>query len=108
VTNNNTATGTGILNLVPRWNNIAVTNAGASAVWVTTNSFAGTPSSSVDGAVEIPPVTTMVLANQLPVWYQSATVLKNNLGFETINTAGMANPGTQVNASGTVTIAGCG
>lgn len=114
MTNINTATLTasGTATLTPRWNCVAVTNDNATAVvYVTTNNTAPNAGAPVDGQVTIPAGATMVLANQLRVWNQSATVLQNNLGFESISTAGMTNPGTIVQVTGvvtSVTVAGCG
>jgi hypothetical protein len=105
------------LQLVARWNCVAVTNVSTNPLYVTTNNVA--PNSiPVDGQVTIPAGGTMVLANQLPVWTQSQSVITNDpVGNQNYRgyalEGGAANPGTTVKvlaSTGTlnVTVAGCG
>jgi hypothetical protein len=55
-----------------RWNYVAVTNGSATAIQATSDGSAATSSNGV----EIAPGATVVLANQLPYWNQTRTVIQ--------------------------------
>lgn len=80
-----------------RYNYVAVTNDGASTLYVTTNGT--TAAATGAGVYSVPPNTTMVIANQLILWEQSSNALI--AGVEKIPTGG-GSP-SEINTSTTQT-----
>jgi hypothetical protein len=80
-----------------RYNYVAVTNDGAAIISVTTNGIAATATGN--NVVTIPAGVTMVIANQVPMWFPSSRNIV--AGVEKIPTGGGS--GSEVNTSTTVT-----
>lgn len=61
------------VSFVERYNYVAVTNDSTAVLYATTNGTAATTTGN--NVVSIPPNATVVIANQLPLWYQSSKVI---------------------------------
>lgn len=100
-----------------RYGYVAVTNTGTAAIQVTGDGSSPEAAGAAGTAINVPAGATRVIANGLPLWYQSSKVIpagvnKFGNGNTTSSAAspgtvqsqrslagGMANPGTTINVS---------
>lgn len=59
-----------------RYNYLIVTNTGANAIYLTTDNKTTPVTTGGDGIFEIPAGATLTIPNQLPLWYQSQSVIQ--------------------------------
>jgi hypothetical protein len=70
------ASTTETVTFVERYNYVAVTNDGTTnAIYVNTAGGTVTDTGNQTNAVTVPPGATVVIANQLPLWFQSSKVI---------------------------------